>query len=949
MPRLRHVLLVLTTLSLALLALGAAPPEPSAWEFLSNTTIGARAFIEAHPSWDGRGVVIAVIDTGVDPGLAGLQSTPAGAKKILDLRDFSGEGDITLVTAKFDEDAHGPGIHDGDGGPWLRGADKLAPAPDEGTLKIGALREAKLQNSEVADLDGSGAADGVFGAVVYEAGGKRHVVVDTDGDLADETVRGDYADVPEVFVLGAAGRRDEAAAITLALNLWEERPDTLTFVFDDGAHGSHVAGIATGHAIGGQAGQHGIAPGANLISLKLGNNTLSGGASTPGSMWNAWHYAAKWAEKHDVPVVVQMSYGIGSEAEGRAKVEAEIDRLLGADERLVGCVSNGNEGPGLSTAGLPSCARRVIATGAALNRETAAHLYGETLPQHDVFYFSSRGAEMFKPDILAPGVAASTVPHWSGSDDVMRGTSMASPQAAGAAALVLSAAKAEGLPIVGAWVREAFRRSAKPLPNLSVLDQGPGMLDVAGAWAAYRELASREGLEPLSYAIETVSPDAPGMEGPAAHWRGVVPPAPPAKQAVTVTTEFRANATADEKQNFYRGYDLESDAAWVQVAERSTYTRGGNPFTIHLSYDPAKLQAPGLYTARVRAWDKELSRKERATLGPDWEMPVSVVVPHAPAPGEKLTLATPAIRRGAVHRVFVRVPVGATGFEILAENTGEQVVRVYLHDPEGRRNWLGRIGGTRGSKLKERLAAHALDPGVYEIDVYADYENSAAAEAKLSLRFDALALEASKLSLAAREGAPPTGTLALMSRSAATLNATLDAKIVGYVADSTEKGGKRLTRPLKLAPELASVDLELETCEGQWKRVTDVAVRVLDDNDKALLSDGMGYRILHSHFERPGSGLFEGTLEVLPGYGDPGDDAPFRVHVTRRYHLASPIALKLDDTRVAFYPDRVTKVDFEAAATPIQLPKGARWLVEVTVRDRKDDTHAATLLLEATP
>ena len=105
----RHTIFVLIVLTAGAASL-RADQGPLPWTQLSKSTCGVEKYERDHPELDGRGVVVAILDTGVDMGVLGLTHTPLGEVKVIDVQDFTGQGDIELQKIEFDADT-GKFIH----------------------------------------------------------------------------------------------------------------------------------------------------------------------------------------------------------------------------------------------------------------------------------------------------------------------------------------------------------------------------------------------------------------------------------------------------------------------------------------------------------------------------------------------------------------------------------------------------------------------------------------------------------------------------------------------------------------------------------------------------------------------------------------------------------------------------------------------------------------------
>ncbi len=482
---------------------GPGPATPNDNPYLPTRDTGSVDFTAAHPEWDGRGVTIGILDSGVDLDHPALQTTSTGERKIVDW--------VTETDPVFDGDGTWrPMLTSVTASPTFAYAGTTWTAPKAGDYFVNRFSESITAGSEPAgDVNRDGDTTDKFG-VLYDA--RTHDIwVDANQDAvfsADELMR-PYREKHDV---GHFGTDNPATAVVESMpfvvqyrenvdlspyggQYVGQKADYVNIGIVEDAHGSHVAGIAAGHSLFGGA-MDGQAPGAKLVSARA---CTWGGGCTAAALADGM---VDLVANRGVDVVNMSIGGLPALNDGNNARARLYDRLI-SEYGVQIVISAGNSGPGVNTVGDPSVATDAISVASSVTKETWLANYGSVVRAPlSLHNYSSRGPREdggFKPDIMAPGSAVSTVPRWLDHPGVpetgytlpigyamFNGTSMASPQAAGGAALLLSAGLATHTPITPRQLRDAIDTGADFERGIEAIAQGNGLMDVPAAWRILR-------------------------------------------------------------------------------------------------------------------------------------------------------------------------------------------------------------------------------------------------------------------------------------------------------------------------------------------------------------------------------------------------------------------------------------------------------------------------------
>ncbi|AAL80411.1 pyrolysin [Pyrococcus furiosus DSM 3638] len=621
--------------------------EPSLEPKMYNSTwvINALQFIQEF-GYDGSGVVVAVLDTGVDPNHPFLSITPDGRRKIIEWKDFTDEGFVdtsfsfskvvngTLIINTTFQVASGLTLNESTGL-----MEYVVKTVYVSNVTIGNITSANgiyhfgLLPERYFDLNFDGDQEDFYPVLLVNSTGNgydiAYVDTDLDYDFTDEVPLGQYNVTYDVAVFSYY-----YGPLNYVLAEIDPNGEYAVFGWDGHGHGTHVAGTVAGYDSNNDAWDwlsmysgewevfsrlygwdytnvttdtvQGVAPGAQIMAIRV---LRSDGR---GSMWDIIE-GMTYAATHGADVISMSLGGNAPYLDGTDPESVAVDELT-EKYGVVFVIAAGNEGPGINIVGSPGVATKAITVGAAAVPINVGVYVSQALGYPDYYgfyyfpaytnvriaFFSSRGPRIdgeIKPNVVAPGYGIySSLPMWIGGADFMSGTSMATPHVSGVVALLISGAKAEGIYYNPDIIKKVLESGATWLEGdpytgqkYTELDQGHGLVNVTKSWEILKAINGTT--------LPIVDHWADKSYSDFAEYLGVdVIRGLYARNSIPDIVEWHIKYVGDTE---YRTFEIYATEPWIKpFVSGSVILENNTEFVLRVKYDVEGLE-PGLYVGRI--------------------------------------------------------------------------------------------------------------------------------------------------------------------------------------------------------------------------------------------------------------------------------------------------------------------------------------------------------------
>jgi subtilisin family serine protease len=683
---------------------------------------GVAALVDRFPMADGRGVNVAVLDTGIEFNLPGISHFADGRRKVLAHYDLTAFGRVQ-ARAPQTETIIADAIQIEDlqvqAGPELHGLHLLAT----GILDEAAVARTVREPAGV-DFNENRESDRFPFVVTRGNGSTVSVWIDAnrDGTFTDSSRE-------ELTDFNTSGRslnmvhtaESQGAALAVTIN----SETNLQFHQIRGGHGTSCASIVAGNKyISGRI--DGMAPGAHLLSYVI--DATGRDVYSSSTLLNMFLHA----RDHGADAI-SVSWGFATADLAAAQTFAQVlDREVAARGIVMGFAA-GNSGPGsFSTASQDYIPHLGYGLGAAVTEMQARNVYKWIGISGDhVIHYSSVGPTRNGrgvPDLVSPlmTLVRGRNDGKPGQYAPFGGTSSATPAFIGSVSALLSVLKAHDLPIDTALLKVALLSSARALTNEPAARQGAGMVNVNAAYDRYVTLI-REATQAHQ---DTASDQNPGVFRPAYNLRATVTignrgPSKmeglilrtPARLAQVNLTLETSSLSPKASPDFAETLRIEHTAPWLETPDIVTVQWAGGAFPVAVATEFIK--QPGLYQDEIRLIDSSGDLRAR--------IPVHVDVPRVFTAAGRGAADSSVSWQGtlepfSVKRLPIQIDEGAT---VLSLNTA-----VLSNNPDSNASVMVSIFDAMGSQVRStrtqisgpvsttHVDLEALPVGRYEVQIF---------------------------------------------------------------------------------------------------------------------------------------------------------------------------------------------------------------------------------------
>ena len=703
------------------------------WALQPRRETGAASLVNKNPTYDGRGVIIAIFDSGVDPAAGGMQVTTDGKPKLIDRLDGSGAGDVdtskvvesklvdgqrtiegltgrTLVIPKdwknptdkwhvgvknaFDLYPRGLKermVHDRQEKLWdpehkksqaeaVKKQQVKSDGDNEKEDNVSLMEKLVKDNNDV-EVEMAEALEKKFKdnsvchwlsdcGPVYDC-----VVYDSGAGLRAGIDTSEAGELSQGLHLGIYretrewGTLSVGDQISVSVNIWEDG-NLLEVVSMPSSHGTHVASIAAAN-FPDNPDKNGVAPGAQIVSISIGDGRL-GSMETGKALCRAMSHVMR-AEHYKVDLI-NMSYGEHSNWSNTGRVGDMMAEVINK-HGVTWVASAGNDGPALCTVGTPPdiATNTVIGVGAYVspNMMTAMYSSRQKMPGTP-FTWSSRGPTMDGDrgvTCCAPGGAITSVPKFT-----LRGTQL------------MNGTSMASPHVCGALALALSGMRAQSLP-WSPFSVKRAVENTCTFLSDMCPFGQGNGLLNIERVLEHLQTNCDNMENQVrfaitcgnSHDKGIHLRGSSAEKSQEIAVKVEPlfldndNRPAKDKQNFNLKFALSCSSSWVSFPQHVDLMFTSRQFLV--SVDPTGL-APGAHTAYITAHDPS-----KPQAGKLWEVPITVVRPEpmvlSPHP---VFEASKVFQPGMITRHFLAVPQGATWATFRVNNLSpDSTGRFILH------------------------------------------------------------------------------------------------------------------------------------------------------------------------------------------------------------------------------------------------------------------------------